>query len=214
MLTLKRTGVNPTDKLRQFKQGKLFFSFTNKFGDLKPFTTKGKYKLNGLVSDRITTSSSVNSTHNGWNRILIRLLTSSILTAIAILGGFAPELSWRTPSFLAISFSAYAQDVSTEEVIKYARASLEVELLRQQIYQRIKKITNEPPTNIACDRPDSYLHQPGEVRAIVVKYCHDSRQIVLNHSLSIARYNELKNNYDRGGDFFDRVQNALIEMQK
>lgn len=154
-----------------------------------------------------------NATQFNWTRILSRFFTASFLSAIALFGGFVPEVSRQIPK-LVFSVAAYAQDFSRQEVVNYTNAVLEVESLRQQIYNRIKETTNEPPSGIACDRPETYQDISDNVRSIVVDYCPRFTQIVIKHNLSVSRYNELKSYYDRQEGFYQQVQNVLMEMQK
>jgi hypothetical protein len=154
-----------------------------------------------------------NSTQINWTRILSRFFTASFLSAIALLGGFVPEVSRQIPK-LVFSFSAYAQDFSQQEVVNYTKAVYQVELLRRQVYDRLKETTSEPPSGIVCDRPDTYSHLTDNVREIVVNHCDRFKEIVRENNLSVSRFNELKSYYDRGDGFYQQVQNVLIEMQR
>ena len=146
------------------------------------------------------------------NKILNRTYVTSFLAIVGVLSGSVPEISMRSPSIVAATI-AYAQDYTDEEIVSYARAGYQVELLRQKVYQEIKTALNEPPPNIVCDREQTLDSLSNEVREMAENYCDRSRQIVKNHNLSIDRFNELKQHYDRGDEFYQQVQNVLIDIQ-
>ena len=106
-----------------------------------------------------------------------------------------------------------AQAFSQEEVANYARAGFQQEMLRQKVYQQIKAKVNQPPPNITCDRPETMRNIDPSIRGIVNNYCNRSNQIIRQNNLSIRRFNQLKNRYDRGGNFFQQVQQQLLNMQ-
>jgi hypothetical protein len=154
----------------------------------------------------------INFTSCKLNRILAPFFTSGILAAMGIFSGIVPEIFPQFPNFSFVAY-AYAQDYTKEEVVNYARAGFAVEMLRQRVYQEIKAIINEPPPDIVCNQPETFQNLSGDVKDIAIRYCNDSSQIVKNNNLSVSRFNELKQVYDRGGDFYHQVQNALIDMQ-
>lgn len=155
----------------------------------------------------------INFTSGNLNKILSRLFTTGILAAMGIFGGIVPEISPQFPQLSMISY-AYAQDYTQDEVVNYARAGFQVEMLRQQVYKEIKGIINQPPPDIVCNQPATLENLSSNVRKIATKYCDDSRQIVQRNNLTINRFNELKQVYDSGGSFYQQVQNILIELQK
>lgn len=132
-----------------------------------------------------------------------------------------PLHSFVTAGILAVISSfgsgiitpALAQAFSSEEVANYARAGFQQEMLRQKVYQRIKAKVNQPPPNITCDRPETMRNIDPNIRGIVNNYCNRSNQIIRQNNLSIQRFNQLKNRYDRGGSFFQQVQQQLLNMQ-
>lgn len=155
---------------------------------------------------------SVNLTLPKLNKLYLRIVCSSILAASGLLSGLIPEVSIQS---LSVSFvaHAYAQQFTPEETENYAKAGYQVELLRRQVYKEIKNIINEPPPNIVCDQQETLQNLNSNVRKIADRYCNQSRQIVQQNNLSINRFNELKNHYDRRDDFYQRVQNILLEIQ-
>ena len=153
---------------------------------------------------------------NTWNinKILFRFFSTGILAATGIFGSLFLEVS---PQFSRLPFSAsayvYAQDYTPEEVANYAKAGYEVELLRQRVYKEIKEMLNEPPPDIVCNQPETLASLASNVRQVADQYCDDSKEIVQDNDLSINRFNELKIFYDRGGSFYQQVQNILKNLQ-
>ncbi len=154
------------------------------------------------------------------NKIFIRIVSSSLLATISLIGGVAPEISrsyengngWRSPS---ISFSnrAFAQQFTPEETTNYAKAGYQIELLRRQVYKEIKTKINQPPPNIVCDQEETLANLNLTIRQIADRYCSQSQQIVRQNNLSTNRFNELKTYYDRQEDFYQQVQNVLLKLQ-
>ena len=126
--------------------------------------------------------------------------------------GLIPNVSLDL-STISFSITATAQEFTSEEIANYAKAGYEVELLRREIYQEIKTSINEPPPNIVCDRPETFQELQPEIREVAGRYCERSQQIVRENNLSVDRFNELKSYYERRDDFYQQVQNTLIELQ-
>ncbi|WP_036478369.1 DUF4168 domain-containing protein [Myxosarcina sp. GI1] len=146
------------------------------------------------------------------SKILIRISTTGIMAAMGIMCGLIPEVSVRSFPLTGITY-AYARDYTEDEARNYARAGFEVELLRQKAYQEIKSSISGAPPNIVCNQPETLQDLDRQVRQIAERYCNESRQIVREHNLTIDRFNELKQYYDRGDDFYQQVQNILIDLQ-
>jgi hypothetical protein len=155
----------------------------------------------------------VDFTSFNLNKKIVRgFFTTGILAAIGVMCSCVPQFSRQYPIAILAS-PVLAQDYTQAEIVNYAKAGYEVELLRQKVYQQIKSLINEPPPNIVCNQRETLQGLSGNVRQIAVQYCNDSRQIVQKHNLSIERFNQLKQYYDRGDDFFNRVQNILLDLQ-
>lgn len=154
----------------------------------------------------------VKSTFSKFNKICIRISTTTVIGVIGLMCGLVPEVAHQSPSLSFASY-AYAQEYTEEETINYAKAGYKVELLRQKIYKEIKGMINEPPPNIVCNQQETLNSLRDDVRQIANRYCNESRQIVREHNLTINRFNELKTYYDRGDSFYQQVQNILIQLQ-
>ena len=145
------------------------------------------------------------------NRICNQIISSTMLAGIGLGFGLIPEVSLN--SFASFSIIATAQEFTPEEIANYAKAGYQVELLRREVYQEIKTSINEPPPTIVCDRPETLQELQPEIREITNRYCDRSQQIVRENNLSVDRFNELKGYYERRDDFYQQVQNTLIELQ-
>jgi Domain of unknown function (DUF4168) len=144
-------------------------------------------------------------------------LIAGILAAMSFFSGVIPKIT--APSLkggvsLTWDNIAHAQEYTSEEIYNYAKAGFEQEMLRQQVYQEIKSMVNQPPPDITCDRPKTMNNIPANIRGLVNNYCNRSLQIVGENNLSIQRFNQLKTYYDRGGSFYQQVQQQLLNLQK
>ena len=141
-----------------------------------------------------------------------RMLNISILAILGIMLGIAPQISLKSYS-LNFDSSAYAQNYTRQEMTNYARAGWQIELLRRRTYKKIKQETNSRPPNIVCNRPETIDRLPQNIRGIARNYCHETTNIIRNNNLSIRRFNQLKKEYDNGGQFHRQVQQILIDFQ-
>ena len=155
---------------------------------------------------------SVNFNLSKLSKIYIRLISSSLLVGFSLVSGFVPQISLQSRS-IELSSVARAQEFTPEEIQNYAKAGYEVELLRREVYQKIKSAINQPPPNIVCDRQETLQSLESNIREIANNFCNQSLQIVEQHNLSIDRYNELKSYYDRRDGFYQQVQNMLLKLQ-
>ncbi len=147
------------------------------------------------------------------NRTLTRSLVASVLAAIGILCGVVPEFSCQSLR-LTFSSSAYTQDFSDEQVMKYAQAVLLMESLRQQAYQDIQQIIGDSLPNIACHQPNTLRNLPPDAQKIATDYCRTSKQIVENIGLSISQFNAITTRVQSDQNLERRIQNAMIQIQR
>lgn len=152
------------------------------------------------------------------NQIYVRLISSGILASLGIMLGLTPEISVRSldaTSEVEVSFPNYAfgQQFSPTEIANYAKAGYQVELLRRDVYQELKKLMNETPPDIVCDQQGTIDSLEPKAQAIAQRYCTRSQQIVQQNNLSINRFNQLKSQYDQRGSFYQQVQGILRQLQ-
>lgn len=149
------------------------------------------------------------------NRLLSQSLVVGILTAIGLLCGLVPELSKNSPT-LVFSASAYAQDVSGDEIKRYAQAVLAIEQIRQAAYREIKIIIGSDVPEIVCNRPASIRALPGEARGLAQNYCKQSSAIVANYfpKGKNSRFNEITGLMQTDSNLRTQIQNELVRLQK
>ncbi|NEP63688.1 MAG: DUF4168 domain-containing protein [Symploca sp. SIO2G7] len=127
------------------------------------------------------------------NRIFSQSLMVGVFAAIGVLSGIAPELSQDSPT-LVFSSSAYAQatankaNVDDAELERFVRASIRMEIVRQQAYEEIKKNNG----GIVPEIPDCSLQGlSGVVRNIWEKFCRQSERYIRDEGFSNERYNTI-----------------------
>jgi Domain of unknown function (DUF4168) len=142
-----------------------------------------------------------------------KALLVATLAAGSVLLGIVPTVSGASPR-LTFQTAAYAQEVSQQDAINYARAVLAMEPLRQAAYDDIKRIVGSGQVpNIICNQPSSFGSLPGNARQIAVNYCNRSRDIV-RENLPIDRFNQITERLQSDADLKRRIQNAMIELQR
>lgn len=125
----------------------------------------------------------------------------------------SPTPTLRPSVFLGTA--AYAQSaVSNQEVQNYARSILEIEPVRQNAYDAIKRITGSDVPPIMCNRPASLNNLSREVREIAVNYCRQSAQIAASHGLSADRFNAITAALQSDPDLAARIQEAMVQIQR
>ena len=145
-------------------------------------------------------------------KIWTRIINFSSLASLGIMLGLVPQFSPQSYG-ISLEYYAYARDYTQQEMINYTRAGLQIEMLRRRTYQEIKKETNQRPPNIICNQPATIAQLSPNIRRIASGYCQGTINIIRNNNLSIQRFNELKRDYDSGGEFHQQVQQTLIRFQ-
>ena len=144
---------------------------------------------------------------------IARALAIASLAISGIGWGIVPDLTRPVPHWF--DTVVRAQNVTDDEIQKYASAVLEMEPSRQSAYNEIKKIvTPQSPPNIACNAGETFSGLPGNARQIAVNYCNRSREIVQNSGLSIERFNEITSQIQGGDTALERrIQSAMRQLQ-
>lgn len=145
-------------------------------------------------------------------RVLLQSAAVGVLSAIAVLGGWIPNLraSSLTDSFATV---AAAQDATftDEEITNYARAAIALESRRHQVFEEIKRIVGQVP-RIVCDEPTSINALPGNAPQIAVSYCDRAQQIIEGKGLSVARFNEITRKQQSDSQFRERIQAEILRI--
>ena len=138
------------------------------------------------------------------NQFLCQSLLVGALAAIGLLSGLTPGLS-KDSHTLVFSSSAYAQDVSDEELSRYVRASMKIERLRLSVYDEIKKINGgNVPEISSC----SSQGLPGNIAPIWQRFCAQSEQVIQGEGFSNSRYNAITKKRQEDPDLEIRVRAA------
>ncbi|WP_206814662.1 DUF4168 domain-containing protein [Chroococcus sp. FPU101] len=147
------------------------------------------------------------------SRILTRLLITSVLSTVGILSGFVPEFSWHSTQ-LNFNSSAYTQDVTDDQVNKYAKAVLQMESYRQQAYREITQIMGKTPPEIVCNQRDSFRSLPTLAQRVAVNYCNTSKKIVESSGLSSSQFNAITLRVRSDDGLKRRIQNEIRRLQR
>ncbi len=145
---------------------------------------------------------------------LTRSLMIGALSLAGVVSGLAPgfqEKSWQ-PTF---ETAALAQNFSAQQLMSYSQAVSEIEPLRQSAYQEIKVAlgSSEVPS-IACHQPNSLSRLNRQARAIAVRYCNQSVEIVERYGLSIGLFNTMTQAVQNNPALANQVQQNLIRLQQ
>ncbi|NEQ68880.1 MAG: DUF4168 domain-containing protein [Symploca sp. SIO1B1] len=150
------------------------------------------------------------------NRIFSQSLMVGVLAAIGVLSGIAPELSQDSQT-LVFSSSAYAQATANKayldgaELERFVRASIRMEIARQQAYEDIQQNNGGKVPDIAdC----SLVGLSGVVRDIWENFCRQSERYIREEGFSNERYNEILRMRQQDPKLEIRIQQELDRQIK
>jgi len=155
----------------------------------------------------------INCSISQFKKISTYLVNISILATIGILSGFTPSIDGKESKF-SFDHAAYAQSYTQQDILNYSRAGLQIELLRQQTYHDIKTTINQRPPTITCNQPTTLQNLSPNIRGIANNYCNNTMRIIRDNNLTVQRFNQLKKYYDQGDDFYQQVQQRLLDVQR
>jgi hypothetical protein len=139
---------------------------------------------------------------------LCQSLLVGALAAIGLLSGLTPGLS-KDSHTLVFSSSAYAQDVSDEELRRYVRASMKIERLRLSVYDEIKKINRGTVPEISSCSSQGL---PDNIAPIWQRFCAQSEQVIQGEGFTNNRYNAITRKRQEDPNFEVRVR-AEVQRQ-
>lgn len=149
----------------------------------------------------------VNFIKTGYHLLI---LVSLSISAIAI--GITPEINWQSKT-LNISNQAIAQNVSDEDLKKYAQAAMEIEGLRKMTLSNIENIVGKSkPNQLNCYQQESLTQLPDNARAMAVNYCEQSEAIVKKHGLSNAQFNQITQQVRENPVIKQKLQGFIGQM--
>lgn len=127
------------------------------------------------------------------NRSLVRYLTISTLSTLALMVGLAPNISPRLgeKTLSSIAQAQAQQEFTSDEIQSYARAVLGMEPRRQTAYDEIRQIIGDNVPVVVCHQTRTINGLEQDVRAIAVNYCSQAKVIIESNALTISRFNEI-----------------------
>ncbi|MBD0308972.1 MAG: DUF4168 domain-containing protein [Microcoleus sp. T1-bin1] len=158
-------------------------------------------------------NTSLNTSKLGFNRMLRQSLFAGIISAAALVGGWAPGLYGQSPS-LVFGASAQAQEISNEEITSYARSVLAIEPKRLGASQEIKGLAGGSVPRVVCNETSQINRLSGNVRGIVVNYCQQAKKIIETNGLTVSRFNQLTLLQQANPAVKQRIQAELLRLQQ
>ncbi len=142
-----------------------------------------------------------------WMRVLSQSLLLGCLTIGGLVGGsliFGSKADAQSPT-----------PVDNTQIVKYSRALLGIEPVRQEAFDEIKKIVGdrEIPKTV-CNDPNSINALPNKARDIAVNYCNRSQKIVQENGLTTEQFNSITVQLQNNEDLKRQIYNTLIRLQK
>ena len=121
-------------------------------------------------------------------------------------------------SSLVFHPQARAQNLpSTAELQNYADTLLRMEPLRQEAFEKIKKIMPKHrggvPT-IACNDRNSINTLPNQARGVAVNFCQRYQSIVSENDMTIDRFNQITEIINGNENLQDSIYDLLLNSQK
>jgi hypothetical protein len=119
-------------------------------------------------------------------RVLTRSLLLGALSSIAVLTGWAPNISGHAK---LLDSAAYAQD---EAFTRYVKTAFELEKARKPLFNQVKQLIGGPVPNDIC-RPGTIAQLNTNVRDQVKQICGDfaeeARKILARNQISRDDFN-------------------------
>ncbi|MEB3289006.1 MAG: DUF4168 domain-containing protein [Leptolyngbya sp.] len=114
-------------------------------------------------------------------------------------------------------------DVSSEEIMGYARSVLEMEGPRTNAYNEIRALLTDTnidinSINLRCTTTNSLNQLPrglrNNVRTIVVNYCNQASRIVQSNGLRNERFDAITAAYPQDDTLAEQIRAALMQLQQ
>ncbi len=136
------------------------------------------------------------------NRMFSQSLLIGTLAAIGLLSGLVPGLS-KASHTLAFSSAAYAQQISDGELQKYVGVSIQIEKLRQVVYDEIKKVNGG---NVPAISSCSASGLPSNISSIWQRFCEQSEALIKRAGFTNSRYNDITRMRQKDPNLEQRVR--------
>ncbi|BAQ61711.1 hypothetical protein GM3708_2117 [Geminocystis sp. NIES-3708] len=140
----------------------------------------------------------------------ILLLFSLSTSAIAL--GIIPEINWQSKT-MNITSEAMAQNVSDEDLRKYAQAAVEIESLRKSTLNNIESIVGKStPNQLNCHQEENFNQLPNNARNMAVSYCEKSETIVKKYGLTNTQFNQITQQVRQNPTLKQKLQAIVGQM--
>jgi hypothetical protein len=142
---------------------------------------------------------------NRLHQILSQPLILASITTVSLISGT-----------FGFSSQAIAQtfNVNDAELTNYVKAVLEMEPVRQQAFEEIKKIIGSKDIpQVICNDSASINALPGKAKDIAVNYCNQSQQIVKKF-IPVERFNEITLEKQKNTTLQKQLYKASLNLQK
>lgn len=149
----------------------------------------------------------VNFIKTGYHLLILLSLSTS-----AIAFGITPEINWQNKA-LNISNQAVAQNVSDEDLKKYAQAAIEIESLRKTTLSNIENIVGKAkPNQLNCNQEENFNQLPDNARNMALNYCNQSENIVKKHGLNNTQFNQIHQQVRQNPAIKQKLQAIIGQM--
>lgn len=146
------------------------------------------------------------------NKNLFTTLTISLLTSTAILGGFVPNISWKTKE-VDFNIRVSAQELDQSTLKRYGQVVMEIEKLRQPALNNIEKIVGKQKTaELTCHQSNTINRLPNNAQQIAREYCDKSEDVVRKYGFSITDFNKMTKQIQQNENLQKKVQDIIRQL--
>lgn len=117
---------------------------------------------------------------------------------------------------------SYAQTFTTEEIANYATAVLAMEDIRRTAYidiSQLMDIAKEDVTryDLRCLSADGLKTLPrtvrSQVRRVLINYCNDAQEIVLDNGLTVDVFNSMTVNHKKDEELANQIKSEIVRLR-
>lgn len=121
----------------------------------------------------------------------------------------------RFPLFsTSVLAQTQTQEITEEQLRKYAKAVIAIENLRRATYASIENIVGSNASlSVSCDQKKSFSQLPPAARTMAEDYCNQSEIIVKNNGLTVSQFNQITQQIKQNPSLKQRLQKIIEQMQ-
>ena len=118
--------------------------------------------------------------------------------------------------------AGYAQSFTTEEISNYAASILAMEDIRRKAFVDISQlmdIAKEDVTryDLRCLSTDGLKTLPrtvrSQVRRVLINYCNDAQEIVLDAGLTVQVFNRITVNHQKDEELANQIKSEIVRLR-